>query len=704
MPIIGNNGRAFLHGLSDFWLRFFKDLGDVEASYEGMSVMLGQTYLNMLSDVLNTAVVDTPLFKQEYYKLITVREDQVVMVDEGIPGLERWRVATEHLYGKLPYLQNKVFSPTAGYEDPIDYELAPNAIHFKADPTEPVLNGFASRDVTIAITGAFTAPSVANWVTAGVRKGDVLVANRSLGAIHDASLNISPDPLGTVRFDIMKVEQGRLLLRAGGTLPQDLTNHSWRVERALVGGGFAAGLPDSNSVWDGLFVTTTAAQVRELALWAVDAWYDDDRLYSVYGHYFGPKQPSSEAYRALVQGLMQLYVLGPVVDRIESALNVMAGFPVIRDDDEVLLSYTDGLDDSGVDGSVNGAVFTAPSAAFTEQDVGGFVEVLDAGNAVNIGVFEVLSLLSSTSVIVRTPNAFVIEAGLTWEFSRTDLQTVETSREVYTYPRRVPMRADVVNPANWGTLTFRAFDALTTATVVTDYVKDPTWWFNKLLPTSIIDRGLASDRVLSPALLPNVVGEQGAFIVGDPGFYIGASEEGIVPANPNQPIYHHRAAFILMDRFLKTHYWSITLDENIDLSGSLIAEMQKILQDVKPADSMLYFAPSTDFYDVITIEESVLSTRPKMAIDKDYFEQVDNSWRIGSAWRIGDHWKFSASSGGVVLANAGPAADYIPVIVGGADPGYQTVEGPANTFTPLAVLASEPIGYYISRPLHVRTY
>mgnify|MGYP001467928808 CR=1 FL=1 len=777
MPIIGNNGRAFLHGLSDFWLRFFKDLGDIETTYEGMSVMLGQTYLNLLSDVLNTAVVDTPLFKQEYYRLITIREDQVTLVDRGVPGLETWSVATEQLYGKLPYLQNKVFAPTAGYEDPIDYSIEPYGIRFKLDPTEPVLDGFAVRDLTVAVTGSFTSPAIPDWVAAGVKKGDVLVANRALA--YDISASPDPDPPGTVRYVVVKVETDRLLLKAGGTLPELLTAFNWRVERRLTTGLFATGLPDSASLFDGVFTATTALRVKELALWAVDAEYDDFRLYTVYGHYFGQKEASSEPYRAFVRGLMQLYVFGPILDRIESALNVMADLPVIRDDGEVLLGYDSGLDassaqggsdatlsggstltavsavfnpadvgtfvrlsnatnpinnnlftitayisptsvtlntillvsESGVtwlhdhkNGSVAGSIFTAVSAAFTEQDIGGFVQITDAANASNVGIFEVLGLSSSTSVILDTPLPFIVESGMSWEFSRTDTQVVTTTREDYVFPRRIPMRTDVVDPANINLLTFRTFDVMTTAAVVTDYVRDPTWWFNKTLPTTIIDRGLASDRVMSPVLLPNVVGEQGAFVIGDPGFYIGADEDGIIPANPLQPIHHHRACFILMDRFLKTHYWSVTLDQNIDLSGGLISEMQRVLDDLKPADSTIYFNPFTEFRDTITINESILSPRPKIAIDPDYFNQIDNTWTVGSAWRIGDTWKYSTTSGGVVLANAGPAVDYIAVVVGGLDPGFQTIEAPAYTFTPIAVLATEPIGYYISRPLHVRTY
>ena len=779
MPVIGNNGRAFLHGLSDFWLRFFKDLGDLETTYEGMSVLLGQTYLNLLSDVLNTSVDDTPLFKQEYYKLITIREDQVTFVDRGVPGLESWRVPTELLYGELPYLQNKVFAPTAGYEEPLDYYLEPYEIRFNADPTEPVLDGFAVRDLTIAITGAFTSSAVPNWITAGVKKGDVLVANRSPGALFNVSLNLSPDPVGTVRFSVVKVEAGRLVLKAGGVLPETLTGYNWRVERRRTTGVFAPGLPNAAGLFNGDFVATAALRVKELAVWAVDAEYDDFRLYTVYGHYFGPKKNSSETYRAFIRGLMQLYVFGPVLDRIESALNVMADLPVIRDDGEVLLGYDDGLDATSVqggldgvvsggstftaasaafvvgdvgktlrisgatngvnnnaftitaylsptsvtldtvwlanettlrwthdhqDGSVSGSIFTTATYAFVEQDIGGFIEITDAANAANKGIFEILALNSSMSVLLDAPNPFVIEAGLSWEYSKTDLQTVTTTRTDYTFPRRVPMQADVVNPANFNVLTFRVFDVLTTAAVVTDYVKDPTWWFNKTLPTSIIDRGLASDRVMSPVLLPNVVGEQGAFVIGDPGFYIGADEDAVIPLDPLQPIHHHRAAFILMDRFLKTHYWSVTLDQNIDLSGSLISEMQKVLDDLKPAHTSIYFNPFTEFRDEITINESILAPRPKIAIDKDYFDQIDNTWRVGSTWRIGDTWKFSGSSGGVILANSGPAVGFIDVVVGGLDPGYQTIEAPANTFTPVAVLATEPIGYYISRPLHVRKY
>jgi hypothetical protein len=83
MALIGNNADTLLNGLSAFWHRFFRDIGDIQATYEGTEILLGQVYLNFLSDVLNTNIVETPLFRKEYYKLITVREDQVVFHEHG---------------------------------------------------------------------------------------------------------------------------------------------------------------------------------------------------------------------------------------------------------------------------------------------------------------------------------------------------------------------------------------------------------------------------------------------------------------------------------------------------------------------------------------------------------------------------------------------------------------------------------------------
>lgn len=783
MPIIGNNGRSLLHGLSDFWLRFFKDLGDIEATYEGATILLGQTYLNLLSDVLNTSIDETPLFKKEYYQLITIREDQVVYFDTGVPGTETFAAGTAAIYGSLPYLQNKVFAPTAGFEETLDYTLDTQVIKFKVDPTDPVPDGFANRDLDILIAGTFDGG--VDWVAAGVQKGDRLVVNRN----YDVSAP-GAEPIRTYTYTVVKVSTDKLYLKAGDALPESLTNFSWRLERTLTTGALKAGMP-SQALFTGNFTATTNVRVREVSMWAVDALVDDARLYTVYGHYFGAQRPSSEAYRSLIRGLMQLYTFGPVVDRIESALNVMAGLPTIRDDGEVLQGYDNGLDDSGVDGALSGSTFTSATASFVDTDLGGYIQILDAANAANIGVFKIMEVYGSTSVLLEGLS-FVAESGLSWEFSRTDTQTVTTSRTTYEYPRRIPMRTDVIDPGNVGSLTFRAFEALTLAAIVTDYIKDPTWWYNITVPRSILDSVNPVDRTASPQLLPNVVGPVSELRIGDPGFYIGATEDGeptgyaqvnsapitlpyilgvpqsviltygatgdtvvktaSLPPGPyltvaqivaalNNPLnwiggvlpevtieadlvggiriytdrlgptteltvsgtsglpfpggtaygfvgFHHRAAFILMDRYLKTHLLAVIIDKNVDLSGVLIQDMQRVLLDLKPASSMLYFQPVTAFDDELTIQEYTLDVTPKISIVPDVFTDEDNVWRVGSSWLIGDGWQFSSTSGGGITIGTGPGFSY--VAVGGADPGI-------NPSHP----ATEPIAYYIDRALYV---
>lgn len=784
MPIIGNNGQSLLHGLSDFWLRFFKDLGDLEATYEATAILMGQTYLNLLSDVLNTSIDDTPLFKKEYYKLITIREDQVVFFDGGSVDKQSYAAGTAALYGKLPYLQNKVFEPTAGFEEVLDYTLNAQVIEFKVDPTDPVPNGFANRDLDVVIAGTFNGGI--DWVAAGVKKGDVLVVNK-----HYAVNAPSAEPLGTLRYTVVKVATDKIYLKAGTALPETLSGFSWRIERLMTTGAMKPGMP-SQAAFTGAFTATTNMRVREIALWAVDALVDDARLYHVYGHHFGAQRPSSETYRAFIRGLMQLYVFGPIVDRIESALNVMAALPVIRDDGEVLTGYDNGLDDNGADGSVSGDTFTSPSASFASTDVGGYITIPDALNASNIGIFKITAVLSATSVTVDADPTFVVEGGLTWEYSRTDEQTVTTSQQTYTFPRRIPMREDVVDPANFNVLTFRGFEALTTATVVTDYIKDPEWWLNITLPKTILDRQTAVDRTASPQLLPNVIGPTSEWSIGDPGFYISASDDGeptgyaqvesppislpyilgvpltfivtygqtgstvtdtcVIPPGPylsvdqivavfQNPVnwlsgvlpavqfqknivggirvwteqtgpdveltisgtsglgfpgatalgfigFHHRAAFILMDRFLKTHILAVIIDKNVDLTGALIQDMQKVLLDLKPAESTLFFQPITEFIDVLTISEDVLDVTPKIALVPDQFVDEGNQLLVGSSWVIGDGWQFTGATGGAITIGSG--AGFVFATVGGADPGIN----PSRA-------ANEPIAYYIDRALYV---
>jgi len=152
--------------------------------------------------------------------------------------------------------------------------------------------------------------------------------------------------------------------------------------------------------------------IRQLALWGADVLYDRQTLYENFGYLLAFKRPSSEQYRAFLKGIAQLFVLGPTLGRFESALNVMAGLPVIRDDGEVLTAYDSGITASGVlgqtidshdgrDGALNSTLstFTSPSANFLTSDVGAQLRV-------RIGTYEtlfVVTAVASPTTVSVTP-------------------------------------------------------------------------------------------------------------------------------------------------------------------------------------------------------------------------------------------------------------------------------------------------------------
>lgn len=100
------------------------------------------------------------------------------------------------------------------------------------------------------------------------------------------------------------------------------------------------------------FARNCVAQTREMSLWGADVQVDRDVLYQNFGYLLGFKRGTSEQYRTFLKGVSQLYLLGASAARFESALNVMAGYPVVREDGEAFVSYDDGVAATGV-----GAVF-----------------------------------------------------------------------------------------------------------------------------------------------------------------------------------------------------------------------------------------------------------------------------------------------------------------------------------------------------------
>lgn len=725
MALIGNNADTLLNGLSDFWHRFFRDIGDIQVTYEGTEILLGQVYLNFLSDVLNTSVVETPLFRKEYYKLVTAREDQIVFHEHGDnipvapplkfygnPGTDRYVRTMDTYFGGIPQLQDVVFAPKAALTEGIDYKVAASEIQFKNDPTSPVLPGYAHRRVVIGIGGQFTSATVANWDAVGVKKGDKLYFSEKIDvgapATIDATWFIQNADARTAT--VVQINGKVLSISSETPLPTfpagaEPGGYSWRIIRQRDDGIYNQTLPASpppmspvtftdgqitRVTVDGRLENIPTLEVSEVSFWAVDAKVDDLSIYNTYGYFFTNKQLSSETYRSLIRGLMQLYILGPAMARLESALNLTASLPTVRVEGEVLLNYDSGVLASGGNATIDiSNILTVPVAIFSASSVGGYIEIKASNYANNIGLFNIIAYVSATKVKLKPISIFTVNPLdlMDWVYTKDDKQVVTTDQNIYEYPLDIPMRTDVKDPANYGILTFRAFEVLTTAIRVTDYVQDPQWWHSITIPQEIMPDTPAAQRSVSSQLYPNILGPIGHAYVGDPGFYVGYDED-LHAANPG---FRHTAAFILMDRFLKMHMFGVLVDQSVNLTGLLVTDLQKILKDVKPVHTALYFRPITSFRDVIDLTDALTIAMVRRQVET--MGVIDNPLIVGSTWLIGDSWIFANPTGGALTLN--PMSGGMYAAVGGADPLVQPAD-PTN-IPPVG----PPESNLFDRPLHV---
>jgi hypothetical protein len=320
-------------------------------------------------------------------------------------------------------------------------------------------------------------------------------------------------------------------------------NYEWRQEVFPYAGAVSGSAP---RFYTGTLTGATTVRVTQLAFWAPDTLVDRYVLSNNFGSLIGRTGPSSESYRAFLLGIFQLYVLGPVMARIESAMNVICGLPVVRDDGEVLL------------------------------------DVVTTGPDTNI---------------VRT--------------TRAGGTVVE-----YAFPKQTPLRADVTTTSNWGSLIFRSFEPLTTVVRVTDYIEDPSWWHNIVIPKELFastdgaEVPDASRRTVSDRHVLHRIGAEDAPRIGDPGLYIGADDDGIIPP-AGHPLLRRRFAFVMMDRFFKAHMFFVGFDPSLFSTTGQGAKFTRIVDDLndlilsaKPSHTYIYVEPSTTFKDTMVMYDA----------------------------------------------------------------------------------------------------
>lgn len=353
------------------------------------------------------------------------------------------------------------------------------------------------------------------------------------------------------------------------------------------------------------FAFAKSRTVRTLALWGTDVEIDESALYNNFGYMLDYRRPTSEQYRTFLRGVAQLFLLGPTLERFESALNVMAELPVINDDNELLLSYDSGVIFTGTDGqtidyasgrngvfSAANSSLTVPSAAFfstdigarllvrtvdvqeeyvvtavisstvvqvappppnqtvdywefqhaqlttrfragsfafAQEDVNGTITIRNANASRNNGTFKILAVDDASTVVLEAPYGLDDATALSWFISRVNQQTVVTSQSTYALPLTTPVRSDIADPANAGYLTLRAFEALTTAFQVIDYVRDPTWWHHVVIPDQVLqlDVDTPERRRVSPEYIEHVYNPLDRANFGDFGVAYGVNDEAM---------------------------------------------------------------------------------------------------------------------------------------------------------------------------------
>lgn len=348
-----------------------------------------------------------------------------------------------------------------------------------------------------------------------------------------------------------------------GIVPEAAFYYNWLTE-VLVVTGTGAGVLDS---------TETTTFVNETALWAPDVLVDRFNLYNNYGYLIDRFEASSESYREFIRGVFQLYILGPTLERLESALNVIAGFPVIRDDGEVLTNFDSSASDVNV-------------------------------------------------ITTLRPNG--------------DVAT-------YEFPKTLALRADVQLSANYNVLTLESFEPLTLAFQTSDYVQDPSWWTDIIIPAELMPGESTSRRRTVSALIENIIGAWDDPRIGDPGLFIGADDEGIVPSFiATHPAKRRKMANVVMERFLRWNIFFVRFDNTVIalLDADFVEDLLGLILVAKPGYRYMFVEPFNDLEDTLLIQENSLDIDTAVAlaaeqslVGEDTIAIQSFSWNIGEAWR-----------------------------------------------------------------------
>jgi hypothetical protein len=548
MAIVSNGPATLLTGLSSFWQRIFADQSLLQNFYNGTMSLMGQVYLNMLETVLSTSINTCPPFHKELWSNIVINQADIEYNDASTPADQRWFYPLPNNVTFFQYLYNQIFAPTVILEYGLDFDFdsVPSAdgttqttyIAFYADP-------FTSNDGGIINGLAYTNVQIVPLVYATGSDGIIGTIHSTSNLFHSDSIELTSydtthqllltSTVGNVSglYNIVSVSDLNDCTLEYASGAQVLFNYNTGVQWSL----------------------QSKATVPQVSMWSPDAEVDDMFLAQNFGNLIGIFQPSSETYQALIQGVFQYFMLGPAVERMEAALNVMNGFPVAQSDSEVALSYdgTTGILTTNLDvyGPFSSAMPIRPDIVASVTAVPSVPFPLQA--------FSPLSDAFNVSDRINDPD---------WWNNINIPSNLLTLGPVPALPSNV-----VNNPTNVANFaTYWAGRSQVTPNLYPSICG---------LPVDSTGTGDVNyfNALYGGYVLPDVYDVP---VCGDPGLICGADEDGFIPNISNRPPLHHNYAYQVFHNYIQYNSFQITVASGVSLSFSN-QEFQQVIVAGKPA-------------------------------------------------------------------------------------------------------------------------
>jgi hypothetical protein len=370
--------KKFLETLSSFWNRLFADSDQLVGLYEATYQAVGQVYLDLLESILNKSVNDVVVFNKRYWKLLTINNTDIFdTADSTYP----YGFYLDHLYSDINRLLNSVVVLDRVLERYTDFDLVDSV-------TKP--------DGTTVSALKFALDPFSSGTNAGPLDGFAWKFTPNKNVVLESGVDGTTNgttfkTLDTAKFSAVHKTYTLKITYGNGSIDEVSITGFVSGNELSVSPAFSSA--ETRVKWEILNKNET-----QLAFWVDEGRVDINTLFNNFGSIVNVKKPSSAAYKELLRGIYLYYTKGPILSHIESVVNVLHDFPLIKTDGEILQKYESNID------SVHDRVITDKNVYLVPI---GFVRQ-DIQDPLNIGklqfrAFESLSSLAQVKDFTSDP-------------------------------------------------------------------------------------------------------------------------------------------------------------------------------------------------------------------------------------------------------------------------------------------------------------